>query len=90
MGVGVEVALDSESVCGAGNGSDAGAASTTAQEDGDSWVLNGTKAWITNSWEASATVLFASTNRALHNKVGTAERGPVRPLCCSHFIVSRS
>lgn len=51
-----------------GNGSDAGAASTTAREDGDSWVLNGTKAWITNSWEASATVVFASTDRSRQNK----------------------
>ncbi|EGW10595.1 short-chain specific acyl-CoA dehydrogenase, mitochondrial [Cricetulus griseus] len=51
-----------------GNGSDAGAASTTAREEGDSWVLNGTKAWITNSWEASATVVFASTDRSLKNK----------------------
>uniref|UniRef100_G3SLT3 Short-chain specific acyl-CoA dehydrogenase, mitochondrial n=1 Tax=Loxodonta africana TaxID=9785 RepID=G3SLT3_LOXAF len=50
-----------------GNGSDAGAASTTAVADGDSWVLNGTKAWITNSWEASAAV-FASTDRLQQNK----------------------
>jgi butyryl-CoA dehydrogenase len=28
-----------------GNGSDAGAASTTARNQPDSWVLNGTKAW---------------------------------------------
>ena len=33
-----------------GNGSDAGAASTTARDEGDHWVLNGTKAWITNSY----------------------------------------
>lgn len=46
-----------------GNGSDAGAASTTATLDGDSWVLNGTKAWITNAHEASATVVFATTNK---------------------------
>lgn len=32
-----------------GNGSDAGAASTTAKDQGDSWLLNGTKAWITNA-----------------------------------------
>ena len=31
-----------------GNGSDAGAASCTATLQGDKWVLNGTKAWITN------------------------------------------
>lgn len=70
--------MDSESACGAGNGSDAGAAATTAWADGDSWVLSGTKAWITNSWEASAAVVFASTDRSLQNKVGTPERGSVR------------
>ena len=32
-----------------GNGSDAGAAKTTAKLDGDTYVLNGTKAWITNA-----------------------------------------
>merc|ERR1719376_657218 len=32
-----------------GNGSDAGAASTTAVDKGDHWVLNGTKAWITTA-----------------------------------------
>lgn len=62
--------MDSESACGAGNGSDAGAAATTARADGDSWVLSGTKAWITNAWEASAVVVFASTDRSLYNKVG--------------------
>ncbi|EQB77400.1 short-chain specific acyl-CoA dehydrogenase, mitochondrial [Camelus ferus] len=59
---------ESESKCGAGSGSDAGATVTTAREDGDSWVLNGTKAWITNAWEASAAVVFASTDRSLQNK----------------------
>ncbi|XP_054612712.1 short-chain specific acyl-CoA dehydrogenase, mitochondrial [Dunckerocampus dactyliophorus] len=51
-----------------GNGSDAGAASTVAHQDGDEWVLNGTKAWITNCWDASATVLFATTDRKLKHK----------------------
>ncbi|XP_030623166.1 short-chain specific acyl-CoA dehydrogenase, mitochondrial [Chanos chanos] len=51
-----------------GNGSDAGAASTLAQQDGEEWVLNGTKAWITNSWDASATVVFATTDRSLKHK----------------------
>ncbi|GAA3844699.1 acyl-CoA dehydrogenase family protein [Saccharothrix violaceirubra] len=32
-----------------GGGSDAGALTTSARIDGDSWVLNGTKAFITNS-----------------------------------------
>ncbi|MGH0162720.1 UNVERIFIED_CONTAM: hypothetical protein FKN15_064235 [Acipenser sinensis] len=51
-----------------GNGSDAGAASTVARLEGDHWVLNGTKAWITNSWDASATVVFATTDKALKHK----------------------
>ncbi|KAK0134693.1 Short-chain specific acyl-CoA dehydrogenase, mitochondrial [Merluccius polli] len=51
-----------------GNGSDAGAASTLAHQDGDEWVLNGTKAWITNSWDASATVVFATTDKSLKHK----------------------
>jgi butyryl-CoA dehydrogenase len=40
-----------------GNGSDAGAASTTARLEGNEWVLNGTKAWITNGYESEATVV---------------------------------
>ncbi|XP_034048965.1 short-chain specific acyl-CoA dehydrogenase, mitochondrial isoform X1 [Thalassophryne amazonica] len=51
-----------------GNGSDAGAASTLAHQEGDKWVLNGTKAWITNAWEASATVVFATTDKKLKHK----------------------
>ncbi|XP_029921199.1 short-chain specific acyl-CoA dehydrogenase, mitochondrial [Myripristis murdjan] len=51
-----------------GNGSDAGAASTIARQEGDEWVLNGTKAWITNSWDASATVVFATTDKSLKHK----------------------
>uniref|UniRef100_A0A8C1S011 Short-chain specific acyl-CoA dehydrogenase, mitochondrial n=1 Tax=Cyprinus carpio TaxID=7962 RepID=A0A8C1S011_CYPCA len=51
-----------------GNGSDAGAASTLAQREGDEWVLNGTKAWITNCWDASATVVFATTDKSLKHK----------------------
>lgn len=49
-----------------GNGSDAGAASTTATDDGDDhYVLNGTKAWITNAHEAGAAVIFATTDKSL-------------------------
>uniref|UniRef100_A0A8D0KQP8 Short-chain specific acyl-CoA dehydrogenase, mitochondrial n=1 Tax=Strix occidentalis caurina TaxID=311401 RepID=A0A8D0KQP8_STROC len=51
-----------------GNGSDAGAASTVAHLDGDEWVLNGTKAWITNAWDASAAVVFATTDKSLKHK----------------------
>lgn len=53
-----------------GNGSDAGAASTTAVLDGDEWVINGTKAWITNAHEAGAAVVFATTDKSLKYVTG--------------------
>ncbi|XP_034828043.1 short-chain specific acyl-CoA dehydrogenase, mitochondrial [Maniola hyperantus] len=51
-----------------GNGSDAGAASTTAKTSGDKWVLNGTKCWITNGYESKASVVFATTDKNLKHK----------------------
>jgi butyryl-CoA dehydrogenase len=51
-----------------GNGSDAGAAQCTATLECEEWVLNGTKAWITNGYEANAALVFASTDRALKHK----------------------
>mmetsp|Transcript_8829 Transcript_8829/g.14692 ORF Transcript_8829/g.14692 Transcript_8829/m.14692 type:complete len:391 (-) Transcript_8829:156-1328(-) len=51
-----------------GNGSDAGAASTTAVEDGDHFVLNGSKAWITNAYESKYGVVFATTDKSLKHK----------------------
>ncbi|XP_033628341.1 short-chain specific acyl-CoA dehydrogenase, mitochondrial-like [Asterias rubens] len=51
-----------------GNGSDAGAASTTARLNGDHWVLNGRKAWITNGYESEASVVFATTDKSLKHK----------------------
>ncbi|XP_075687530.1 short-chain specific acyl-CoA dehydrogenase, mitochondrial isoform X2 [Rhinoderma darwinii] len=51
-----------------GNGSDAGAASTVARLDGEAWVLNGTKSWITNAWDASAVVVFATTDKSMKHK----------------------
>merc|ERR1712018_72344 len=42
-----------------GNGSDAGAASTTPRDVGDGYLLNGTKMWITNAYEAEASIVFA-------------------------------
>lgn len=52
-----------------GNGSDAGAASTNAKDMGDHWVLNGTKAWITNGYESESVVLIATTDKSLKHKV---------------------
>lgn len=53
-----------------GNGSDAGAATTTAtlSDDGSEWIINGTKAWITNAYESSAAVVFATTDKSLKHK----------------------
>jgi len=53
-----------------GNGSDAGAASTTAtpSDDGESYVLNGTKAWITNAHDASAAIVFATTDKSAKHR----------------------
>ncbi len=48
----------------AGSGSDAFALETKAVQDGDSWVLNGRKLWITNAAEAGLYLLFANANPA--------------------------
>ena len=44
-------------------GSDAAAMRTTAVRDGDEWVINGAKNWITNSGIADFYVVFAVTDR---------------------------
>lgn len=46
------------------NGSDAAAASTTARREAEGWVLNGTKAWITNAHDAHAAIVIATTDKA--------------------------
>jgi len=45
-------------------GSDAGAIETTARRDGDHYVINGTKQWISNGGEAEIYTVFAMTDRA--------------------------
>ncbi|MCB9915800.1 MAG: acyl-CoA dehydrogenase family protein [Planctomycetes bacterium] len=45
-------------------GSDAGAMKTTAVRDGDGWVLNGEKVWITGGDIADFAVIYAVTDRA--------------------------
>jgi butyryl-CoA dehydrogenase len=47
-----------------GSGSDAGSLRTTATPDGDGWVLNGSKQWITNGSRAGTFILFARTDPA--------------------------
>lgn len=58
-------------------GSDAGNIQTTATKDGDYYVLNGTKQWITNGGEAEIYTVFAMTDKS------KGARG------CSCFIVEK-
>ena len=44
------------------SGSDASNMSTQARRDGDGWVLNGTKSWITNGGEAGVYLVYALSN----------------------------
>jgi alkylation response protein AidB-like acyl-CoA dehydrogenase len=46
----------------AGSGSDAFALKCSAEEDGDAYILNGTKLWITNANEADIFLVFANVN----------------------------
>jgi len=45
-------------------GSDAGGVKTTAVKDGDYYILNGTKQWITNGGEADIYTVFALTDKS--------------------------
>jgi acyl-CoA dehydrogenase len=45
-------------------GSDVGAMTTSARRDGDKWVLNGEKTWISNGGIADAYCVFARTDAA--------------------------
>ncbi|CAO81134.1 acyl-CoA dehydrogenase family protein [Candidatus Cloacimonas acidaminovorans] len=58
-------------------GSDAGAIETTAQKEGDYYLLNGTKQWITNGGEAGIYCVFAMTDKT------KGARG------CSCFLVEK-
>lgn len=60
-----------------GSGSDAASIKTNAVKDGDDWVLNGSKIWITNGGIADFFTVFAKTG-------GVDERGKL-----SAFIVTR-
>jgi glutaryl-CoA dehydrogenase len=54
-------------------GSDPGAMRTTARRDGDDWVLNGTKLWITNGSIADVAVVWAQTDGGIRGFL--VERG---------------
>ncbi|HMD97736.1 MAG TPA: acyl-CoA dehydrogenase [Terriglobia bacterium] len=55
-----------------GAGSDAFGLATQARAEGDDYILNGRKLWITNAKEAGLFILFATINRELGYKGITA------------------
>jgi len=55
-----------------GSGSDAAGMRTTAVRDGDHYILNGSKIFITNAGEAEIYIVFAVTDPALKHKGVTA------------------
>ena len=57
-----ESVVGSYALSEAGSGSDAFALQTRAVQDGDHYVLNGRKLWITNAAEAGVYLLFATLN----------------------------
>jgi glutaryl-CoA dehydrogenase len=50
-------------------GSDPGSMRTTARRDGDDWVLDGTKMWITNGSIADVAVVWARTDEGIRGFV---------------------
>lgn len=61
-----------------GSGSDAASMKTTCRLEGDHWVLNGSKNWITNSTAAEVFIVYATKDPAMGHK----------GVCC--FIVEKS
>jgi alkylation response protein AidB-like acyl-CoA dehydrogenase len=49
-------------------GSDAASMEATAREEGDSYILNGEKIWITNGTSARIAIIFASRDRSARHK----------------------
>jgi len=49
-------------------GSDPAAMELTAQRDGDDWVLNGSKFWISNGAQADVIIVFAQTDPGSRHK----------------------
>lgn len=51
-----------------GNGSDAAGLKTTIKEDGDDYIINGQKMWITNAGYADLFVIYCTTDPELKHK----------------------
>jgi alkylation response protein AidB-like acyl-CoA dehydrogenase len=68
MGAGDEVKLGAYAVTEAGAGSDVASLRTTAKLDGDEWVLNGTKIFISNGGIADVNVVVATVDPKLGHR----------------------
>jgi alkylation response protein AidB-like acyl-CoA dehydrogenase len=67
-GLGDEIKLGAYAVTEAGAGSDVKSLRTTAKLDGDEWVLNGTKVFISNGGIADVTVVVATVEPELGHR----------------------
>jgi len=67
-GIGDEIKLGAYAVTEAGAGSDVKSLRTTAKLDGDEWVLNGTKVFISNGGIADVTVVIATVDPELGHR----------------------
>src|SRR5262245_16110177 len=68
FGIGDEIKLGAYAVTEAGAGSDVRSLRTTAKQDGDDWILNGTKVFITNGGIADVTVVVATIDPQLGHR----------------------
>jgi alkylation response protein AidB-like acyl-CoA dehydrogenase len=68
MGIGDDIKLGAYAVTEAGAGSDVASLRTTAVRDGDEWVLNGTKVFISNGGIADVTVVVATVDPKLGHR----------------------
>jgi acyl-CoA dehydrogenase len=68
FGTGDEIKLGAYAVTESGAGSDVRSLRTTARRDGDEWILNGTKVFITNGGIADVTVVVATVDPELGHR----------------------
>ena len=68
LGVGEELKIGAYAVTEPQAGSDVKSLRTTARRDGDEWVLNGTKVFITNGGIADVTVVVATVDPELGHR----------------------
>jgi acyl-CoA dehydrogenase len=68
FGTGDEIKLGAYAVTESGAGSDVRSLRTTARQEGDEWVLNGTKVFITNGGIADVTVVVATVDPELGHR----------------------